>query len=95
MIILTMLRCPVWISRARVAVSASVLMMFSPPRLSDEEERSLHMPDYLHCDGCIAVITQINDRFRQAHRHLSMDKDLKIWDVIETLENTCQYDTFT
>ena len=34
-------------------------MKFSPPRLSDEEERSPHMPDYLLCDGCVAVATQL------------------------------------
>ena len=70
-------------------------MKFSPPQLSDEEERSPHMPGYLKCDGCIAVATQINIAFNVAHRHVSLDRNLKHWDVIETLENTCQYDTFT
>ena len=70
-------------------------MRFSPPKLSDEEERSPHMPAYLLCDGCVAVATQVQKAFHVAHRHTSMDRDLKIWDVIETIENTCEYDTFT
>ena len=70
-------------------------MRFSPPKLSDEEERSLHMPDYLLCDGCIAVATQIEASLMTAHRHVSMERDLPVWDVIDALENTCQYDTFT
>ena len=67
---------------------------FSPPRLSDEEERSPHMPDYLLCDGCVAVDTQIQLAFLIAHRHTSLHTQLKPWDVIETLEETCQYKTF-
>ena len=33
--------------------------------------------------------------FHNAHRHVSVERKLKHWDVIDTLENTCLYDTFT
>merc|ERR1712002_1030059 len=69
-------------------------MKFKPPQLSDEEERSPHMPAYMACDACIAVTIQLEKGLKQAHRHLSMTKDLKQWDVIETFENICQYKTF-
>merc|ERR1719232_1203778 len=58
-------------------------MRFSPPQLSDEEERSPHLPEYLLCDGCIAVATQLDLAFRGAHKHVPMTRDLAHWDVIE------------
>ena len=67
-------------------------MKFSPPLLSDEEERSPHMPDYLLCDSCVAVTTQVQLAFLRAHRHTA--NRLRHWDVIETLEEPCQYKTF-
>jgi len=70
-------------------------MRFSPPKLSDEEERSPHMPAYLLCDGCVAVATQVEVAFHNAHRHVNIERKLKHWDVIDTLESTCQYETFT
>ena len=69
-------------------------MKFKPPRLSDEEERSGHMPDYLLCDGCVAVTTQLQLALHSAHRHIGLTNNLKSWDIIETLEETCQYKTF-
>ena len=69
-------------------------MKFSPPRLSDEEERSGHMPDYLLCDGCLAVTTQLQFALITAHRHIGLSSNLKPWDIIETVEETCQYKTF-
>ena len=69
-------------------------MKFRPPLLSDEEERSGHMPDYLLCDGCLAVVTQLQLALHAAHRHIGLASSLKSWDVIETLEETCQYKTF-
>ena len=69
-------------------------MKFSPPRLSDEEERSPHMPDYLLCDGCVAVATQLQLGFLRAHRHTSLESRIQHWHVIQTIEDTCQYKTF-
>ena len=69
-------------------------MKFTPPQLSDEEERSPHMPAYLACDACLAVSIQLEKGLKHAHRHLSMDKDIKQWDVIEVFENVCEYKTF-
>ena len=69
-------------------------MKFSPPLLSDEEERSPHMPDYLLCDGCVAVTTQLQLALLRAHRHTGLGHKLKHWDVIEILEETCQYKIF-
>ena len=69
-------------------------MKFTPPQLSDEEERSQHMPDYLACDACQAVTIQLEKGLSYAHRHVSMKKDIKQWDVIETIENICDYKTF-
>ena len=69
-------------------------MKFTPPQLSDEEERSPHMPEYLSCDACMAVVTQIQKGLMFAHRHVGLDKDIKQWDVIEVFENVCEYKTF-
>merc|ERR1712106_44356 len=69
-------------------------MKFTPPQLSDEEERSQHMPDYLSCDACQAATIQLEKGLSYAHRHVSMKKDIKQWDVIETFENVCEYKTF-
>ena len=69
-------------------------MSFKPPQLSDEEERSPHMPAYLACDACSAVTIQLENGLKHSHRHISMDKNLKQWDVIEALEMTCRYETF-
>jgi len=66
-------------------------MSFKPPQLSDEEERSQHMPEYLACDACTAAANRIDNAFHQAHRHT---KELKLWRVIEVLEETCRYRTF-
>ena len=33
--------------------------------------------------------------FHNAHRHVNIERKLKHWDVIDTLEGTCQYETFT
>merc|ERR1712215_7887 len=67
---------------------------FSPPQLSEELERSLHMPANLACDARIAVAAQIETGLIEAHRHLELDKDLKLWDIIEVLENVCEYKSF-
>ena len=52
------------------------------------------MPDYLLCDGCLAVTTQLQLALHAAHRHIGLASNLKSWDIIETLEETCQYKTF-
>ena len=69
-------------------------MRFTPPQLSDEEERSPHMPAYLACDACIAVSVQIEKGLMFAHRHVDLARDIKQWDVIEAFENVCEYKTF-
>jgi len=67
---------------------------FSAPQLSEELEMSLHMPADLACDACVAVAAQIEKGLIEAHRHLELDKDLKLWDIIEVLENVCEYKRF-
>ena len=52
------------------------------------------MPDYLLCDGCLAVTTQLQLALHTAHRHIGLSSNLKPWDIIETVEETCQYKTF-
>ena len=52
------------------------------------------MPDYLLCDGCLAVTTQLQLALITAHRHIGLSSNLKPWDIIETVEETCQYKTF-
>ena len=59
-------------------------MTFSTPQLSEEDQYSVHMPEYLKCDGCTAVSFTLHKAFEAKHKNI---KD-QIWrmddgDVIE------------
>ena len=59
-------------------------MSFTPPQLSEEDQYAIHMPEYLKCDGCMAVSFTLHKAFEDKHKNI---KD-EIWrmddgDVIE------------
>jgi len=69
-------------------------MTFKPPQLSDEEERSPHIPAYLACDACTAIATQVELALWRTQKSAGMKNRLKHWQVIEVLEEACQINSY-
>merc|ERR1712179_12692 len=70
------------------------MMSFKPPQLSDEEERSPHIPAYLACDACMAIATQIELSLWVHQKQAGAKKRLKHWQVIEALEEACEIKSY-
>ena len=45
-------------------------LSFTPPQLSEEEQHSAHMPEYLKCDGCLAVSFTLHRAFEDKHKNI-------------------------
>ncbi len=64
-------------------------MTFTPPQLSEEDQHGIHMPDYLKCDGCMAVSFTLHKAFESKHSHVR-DQEWKLndGDVIDLIGNS-------
>merc|ERR1711907_758562 len=59
------------------------------PSLSEQDQKDARLPEQYRCDACMAVSHQISQRFKK-----SAKKNLKSWDVMEILDNTCKEAAF-
>ena len=70
----------------------------APPLLSDEEEMSPHLPDYLACDACLAVAHQAQVAYAAAHhRHDApggAERRLSEADLADGADRLCRPENF-
>merc|ERR1719326_2637831 len=59
------------------------------PSLSEQDQKDARLPEQYRCDACMAVSHQISTRFKK-----SAKKNMKSWDVMEVIDNTCKEDAF-
>ncbi|GAB6024177.1 marginal zone B and B1 cell-specific protein [Chamberlinius hualienensis] len=66
-------------------------LSFKPPKLTEEDEHSIHMPDYLKCQSCQAIAYQIQSEFTKAQDKLKDgNKRLTESKLIDIFENLCE-----
>lgn len=51
-------------------------MTFTPPPLSQEDKFEIHMPDYLKCDGCMAVTYSLSQAFEKRNSKLLPESEV-------------------
>merc|ERR1719171_1175296 len=64
-------------------------MQVMAPSLSEQDQKDARLPEQYRCDACMAVSHQISQRFAK-----NTKKNLKSWDVMEILDNTCKEAAF-
>jgi hypothetical protein len=59
-------------------------MTFTPPQMSEEDNHAIHMPDYLKCDGCMAVSFSLHRAFENEHKkHVNFEWRLSEAELLE------------
>merc|ERR1719326_1123611 len=59
------------------------------PSLSEQDQKDARLPEQYRCDACMAVSFQIANKFAKSNK-----KNMKSWDVMEVIDNTCKEDAF-
>jgi hypothetical protein len=59
------------------------------PSLSEQDQKDFRLPEQYRCDACMAVSYQISQKFAK-----NTKKNLKSWDVMEIIDNTCKEAAF-
>merc|ERR1719388_371020 len=59
------------------------------PALSEQDQKDARLPEQYRCDACMAVSFQIANKFAKSNK-----KNMKSWDVMEVIDNTCKEDAF-
>jgi hypothetical protein len=59
------------------------------PSLSEQDQKDARLPEQYRCDACMAVSHQIANKFAK-----STKKNMKSWDVMEVLDDTCKEAAF-
>ena len=68
-------------------------MHFAPPKMTDEEKKSEHIPDWARCDTCAAIVEHLRVNITVAESHIS-GRRVKESQLIEIAEETCTSDVF-
>ncbi|XP_022252948.1 marginal zone B- and B1-cell-specific protein-like [Limulus polyphemus] len=61
-------------------------MKFSVPQLSEEEQESAHLPNYLKCDACLAVAYQLQTALAKNRKSGRLAES----DVFDIMEYVCE-----
>ncbi|KAK3800309.1 hypothetical protein RRG08_020285 [Elysia crispata] len=64
--------------------------VFKPPKMTDEERGSRHMPKYLRCAGCVAIAHQFELEYKSALKSVKAKKRLSLVDQIDVAETVCK-----
>merc|ERR1719191_1250010 len=60
-------------------------MQVMAPALSEQDQKDARLPEQYRCDACMAVSFQIAQKFGKSSK-----KNMKSWDVMEVLDETCK-----